>query len=477
MLKLKVNTKEFEDVLKKLEVVIPKNPSISILESVKIEVEDNGQLYFTSSDLEDTINANLEVEVISTGSLVLSGIKDIMKSVKFFTEWQTELNQLDLNTLEIINGDKKLKVPIFKVEDYPEFKVKEFVESYEYKENKLYERIMKVNYARLTDNSRPDLTGIHLNKNHLVALDGHRMALSLDDTLCINKSFTITLGTINALRKTLERRKDSNITIKTNDEYIKLIYGNISLTSKLLDCDYFKYEEILPKDNTKLEFDRKELEDNLKFLYIHSKDGKFNMITMELENQICSFKCVTEDSVVSTDLEIESNIEFNQNVNNKFLLDALKVIKSESVNYNITSEFNPLTISDDDSIHLILPVRTIKKRERLKMNKVIGRDYVDGRVTRDLKILRGSRKWELNNKTVTKVKVVNSDERKSVSSGITRGLVGGAVLGPLGMIGGVMSGKNKKSYMVEIYFTDGRVSIAEVDDKIFRQMQIKLKVV
>lgn len=111
------------------------------------------------------------------------------------------------------------------------------------------------------------------------------------------------------------------------------------------------------------------------------------------------------------------------------------------------------------------------------MNKVIGRDYVDGRVTRDLKILRGSRKWELNNKTVTKVKVVNSDERKSVSSGITRGLVGGVVLGPLGMIGGVISGKNKKSYMVEIYFTDGRVSIAEVDDKIFRQMQIKLKVV
>ena len=111
------------------------------------------------------------------------------------------------------------------------------------------------------------------------------------------------------------------------------------------------------------------------------------------------------------------------------------------------------------------------------MNKIIGGEYDRGLINSRLQIIRGARKWDLDNKTVSKFEVINSDCVKSLGTAIGRGVVGGVVLGPLGMLGGAISGKNKKSYMVKIYYLNGRFSIAEVNQKIFKQMQLKLKVV
>lgn len=356
MLKLTVNTKELETVLKKLEVIIPNKPKLEILAGIKLVATSEGVLKLTSSDLENTIVSTLDVNVDNEGELVLTGMKDIMKSIKFFTEWQTKLEQIK-NDLVIRNGDKKILVPILDIKEFPNVIDPLKGKSYNYKENKLYERIMKVNYARGKDNTRPFTTGIHLNKNHLVALDGYRMALSKDDNLYINEPVTISNSTINALRKTLNRRKENNMNIILDDKHITFIYNDISLTSNLLECDYFKYEEVLPESPEIIKFDRKELEDNLKFLYIHSKGTDHNLIDIEVKNKIAKFKCTTQDSIISTDIEIDSNLKINQSVNNKYLIDALKVIKEDKVNYKFTSNLNPLCLVDSDSLHLILVIR------------------------------------------------------------------------------------------------------------------------
>lgn len=47
--------------------------------------------------------------------------------------------------------------------------------------------------------------------------------------------------------------------------------------------------------------------------------------------------------------------------------------------------------------------------------------------------------------TISKVMIVsaNSDSRKKIGSSVIRGTVGGALLGPVGLVGGALSGKNK----------------------------------
>lgn len=71
--------------------------------------------------------------------------------------------------------------------------------------------------------------------------------------------------------------------------------------------------------------------------------------------------------------------------------------------------------------------------------------------------------------------VITEEQRKSAASGIARGLVGGALLGPVGLLAGV-SAKNKGIYQVAIQFKSdnpkfsycGKKSLIEIDDKLYK---------
>ena len=105
-------------------------------------------------------------------------------------------------------------------------------------------------------------------------------------------------------------------------------------------------------------------------------------------------------------------------------------------------------------------------------NKVIAGDY-EGKVVNSslgqLVIIVGLFKTiEINSKTVESYELITDEHRKSASSGVARGLVGGALLGPVGMLAGGMSAKSKGIYQVAIQFKDGKKSLLEVDDKIYK---------
>ena len=105
-------------------------------------------------------------------------------------------------------------------------------------------------------------------------------------------------------------------------------------------------------------------------------------------------------------------------------------------------------------------------------NKVIAGDYSGNQVIctiANASISLGLIKsLELNNKNVKSYELITDEHRKSASSGVARGIVGGALLGTVGMLAGGLSAKNKGIYQVAIEFTDGKRSLLEVDDKVYK---------
>lgn len=79
-------------------------------------------------------------------------------------------------------------------------------------------------------------------------------------------------------------------------------------------------------------------------------------------------------------------------------------------------------------------------------------------------------KIELNKNAVESYEVITDEHMKSASSGIARGIVGGALLGPVGLLAGGLSAKNKGIYTLAIQFKDGKKSLMEVDDKIYKNI-------
>lgn len=51
--------------------------------------------------------------------------------------------------------------------------------------------------------------------------------------------------------------------------------------------------------------------------------------------------------------------------------------------------------------------------------------------------------------------IVSNDSRKSASSSIVRGAIGGVLLGPVGLLGGAISGKNKKDTTFLLIYSNG----------------------
>lgn len=78
--------------------------------------------------------------------------------------------------------------------------------------------------------------------------------------------------------------------------------------------------------------------------------------------------------------------------------------------------------------------------------------------------------------TISKVMIVgaNSDSRKSISSSIIRGAVGSTLLGPVGLVGGALSGKNKvtskTTFLVEYKDGHRETKIIDNDSSEFKEL-------
>lgn len=104
-------------------------------------------------------------------------------------------------------------------------------------------------------------------------------------------------------------------------------------------------------------------------------------------------------------------------------------------------------------------------------NIVIAGDYMGKMVIcalGDVSISTGfTKSVGINKYTIEGYELVTDEHRKSAASGITRGLVGGALLGPVGMLAG-LSAKKKGTYTVAVRFKDGKQSLLEVNDKVYK---------
>lgn len=106
-------------------------------------------------------------------------------------------------------------------------------------------------------------------------------------------------------------------------------------------------------------------------------------------------------------------------------------------------------------------------------NVVIAGDYVGKVVSQAIGqvyiILGFTSKVEINKGMVESYEVITEESRKSAASGIARGAIGAALLGPVGLLAG-LSAKNKGTHTIAIKFKDGKNSLIEIDDKIYNNL-------
>ena len=362
MLKCKVNTKQFQEALKKLNQYNV-NKDLQSLQGVKFDITDD-KVQLTRTDLKNYITITLnDIEISKTDSIIINNPKEIEKSFKYMKDTYTEID-IESDIITIKNGSKSLKLKGSKLEDFPKLPDDiKLIDKYNYNTKTLYNRLKKIDFARSKDDLRPILTGIYFNECDIAALDGYRLAVDRDNNLEVKNNFVINNGLIQFLLKTLNRKSEIDLTLATNEEYIQIDYENISILSKLLEGHYLNYKEILP-NNYKEEFqiETKKLKNSIDFLSIYSKDIKSEITTMTIENNNLELKVATEEGIFKADTKINEDINIKIAFNNKLMKETLKEVEEDEILIGCNGSFNPLTIEDNNTKYLILPIR-LKKEE------------------------------------------------------------------------------------------------------------------
>lgn len=108
-------------------------------------------------------------------------------------------------------------------------------------------------------------------------------------------------------------------------------------------------------------------------------------------------------------------------------------------------------------------------------NKVIKGDYTEWSVFKGVNApylhltFGGQADIILNKATIENYEIITEEQRKSGTSAVLRAGAGAVLLGGVGLLAG-LSAKNKGIYIVAIQFKDGKKSLIEIDDKIYKQL-------
>lgn len=125
---------------------------------------------------------------------------------------------------------------------------------------------------------------------------------------------------------------------------------------------------------------------------------------------------------------------------------------------------------------------TVIKRRKIEgnmakaKNKVISGIYKNFNVILDCGHVKIFSVWEQEKTTILRkfdiqsIIPVNATQNKDMGSSIARGLVGGFLLGPAGLIGGAILGKNNEVYVLQVTFKSGASCLIEVDGKIYQEI-------
>lgn len=118
----------------------------------------------------------------------------------------------------------------------------------------------------------------------------------------------------------------------------------------------------------------------------------------------------------------------------------------------------------------------VKARNEFLEGKYKGKVFVK-RMDGKLSVLDGFFKQIIFDETNIKdIEIMTQEQTKDIGSSIARGLAGGVLLGPVGLLAGAMLGKNSNVTMATLTFTDGEKSLVEVDKDITdKLMSIKWK--
>ena len=343
---------------------VPSKTSMSILQCILIKAED-GVITFTANDTELGIETVVEGVIEEEGTIALDA--------KFFSDVVRKLpdNQVEIEVDDNFMTNIKCEKAFFNLigkdgQDFTNLPVIDKNKSVTVSELSLKDVIKQTIFC-LSDNNTnhmmcSELFEIKGDVLKVVALDGYRIAFrkvnlknTYDDVKLI-----IPGKTLNEISRILsgDEKKDVNIYYDKNQVLFEV--ENTKIVSRLVDGQYFNYEQMLNNDyETKFEINKKDLYESIDRSTLLLREGEIKPIIMDIKDAVLNISIKTMVGEMKEDIDIDKNgkdltIAFRP----KFILDVLRVLDEDEIKIYTINAKSPCIIKDEEGsyIYFILPV-------------------------------------------------------------------------------------------------------------------------
>lgn len=370
--KIIANTKDFATALEQVEKIIDTKSSNYLLRNAFIQAED-GKMKIFANNLEvigcKTINCITDDKIM----FALEDVKRVTKTLRYFKGGDTIITFDSDKVCHFEDGKKSFKAGISNVNDNGAYFLfahlgevwidnidsdnGKTLERHTYTIEKLMERYNSISYAIYTqDDLQPILRGINFKANKMVALDGYRLAISTDtedNGLSFENEFTINNDTFSILKQ-FKKGKCDIISFKDITAF-NLLSEDFILLGRNLKGQYFSWETAIPCSfNSKFEFEKKNMLENLKYLKEIRVDKTMDMFAIKTNTLVSPYGSVDIEGL---------NISETSGYNLTYFTDAIKNLEGDRIKMLHSGALKPIVFKNveenkyNSQLMLLLPVR------------------------------------------------------------------------------------------------------------------------
>ncbi len=369
-MKFTISSSALASVLIATGKVISNNNTCPILDYFLFDLKD-GELQITTSDLETTIIASIEVESIESEGRVAAPGKLLIDSVKEFAEMPLDISIND-STWEITIGWRSgsLSIPGANPTSYPEIQtLADEQKSMSFDSATLLSGVSKTLFATADDELRPVMNGVFFNitpgNATFVATDAHKLVkTSIDCDQESTASFILPKKPAMLLKTMLPKIEDS-ISVTYDSQNVIFAFGRTTMICRLIEGTYPNYKAVIPTQNpNKVLVDRAELLNAIKRVAVCSNPTT-NLIRMDISSNKLSLKAQDIDFSVSANETLSCSYDsaaITIGFKSTFLVEILNNIESPTVLVELADSSRAgvfKVVSDeksDDSLMLLMPM-------------------------------------------------------------------------------------------------------------------------
>jgi len=348
--------------IQKVQNVISSRAALPILSNILIEAQQ-GKLKLTATDLDIGISCVVPVDTQEPGMITIPA-KRFGDIIKELPDDSVSINTKKNNLIIIETESCQFKIMGLPYEDFP--KLPEFKEGEVIKLDQaaLKEMLALTSFAVSLDETRYILNGIlfKINQTSLtfVATDGKRLAV-IEKTLKQNTEkdlrIIVPLKTIQELNRNLQEEGELSMLLGNNQVLFDL--GNTVIISRLIEGEFPDYQQVIPPaSENKINVGREQFLLAVRRAALLSTPD-YQAVKLEVfKNKLVVSKSTPDIGESREEVTIEYQgkemaIGFNPN----YLIDVLKNLKEEKIEFELTDTEKPGVIRIGGYVYIVLPMR------------------------------------------------------------------------------------------------------------------------